>query len=328
MLDKIDHYIVSDNQFSDFCNKINPKLWEYCEHNLIKFLDLLQQRSDNQFRNDIESYYLKVSDELRIDNGQSLLQLQGQNIIAYFSPEICIAQYLQSYAGGLGVLAGDHIKSASDLKLPLVAVSIFYRKGFFKQKLSKSGTQNSVGIEIDPNEVGINPIINSKGEHEFVEIKVHKKILRVNLFQMKIGNIFVILLDSFNEINEDLKLITQTLYDGSREVRLLQEIILGIGGIRALYKLNIIPRIIHINEGHAAFALLEEMRKSNRKLLNDKINYIRTKSLFTTHTPVIHGNEEFDIELIKKYFESPEHKQLISIKKLLNIGQIKNNYSK
>lgn len=321
MLDKIDHYIASDNQFSDFCNKLNPKLWEYCDHNLIRFLDLLKQRSDNHSRNDIENYYFQLSDELNIDNAKSLLQLQGQNIIAYFSPEIGIAQYLQSYAGGLGVLAGDHIKSASDLKLPLVAVSIFYRKGFFKQKLSKSGTQNSVQIEIDPNDVGINPIINSKGEHEFVEINLPEKILRVYLFQMKIGNVFVILLDSFNEINEDLKLITQTLYDGSREIRLLQEIILGIGGIRALYKLNLIPEIIHINEGHAAFALLEEMRKSNRKLLNDKINYIRTKSLFTTHTPVIHGNEEFDLELISKYFTNSELSQTININKLLNIGK-------
>ncbi len=328
MIDKIDHYVASEHLFSDSCHKLNPKLWEYCEHNTIKFLHLIRQECENTKNHNIEQSFIQLSDILGIDPDLPFFHTRYKNSIAYLTPEIGIAQYMQFYAGGLGVLVGDHIKSASDMKLPLVAVSLLYRKGFFTQKLSKSGAQNSIQVDINPSDTGIYPIINSQTEHEFIEIKLPDNVLKVFLYQMRIGNVFVILLDTFNEINGDLKYITQTLYDADRETRLLQEIILGIGGIRALYKLNLIPKIIHINEGHAAFALLEEMRICQKKLIKDKIEHIRTKSLFTTHTPVIHGNEEFEADLIKKYFEYSEFAKLLNINKLLNLGLLDKSNTK
>ncbi|PKL85966.1 MAG: alpha-glucan phosphorylase [Ignavibacteriae bacterium HGW-Ignavibacteriae-1] len=320
-----DHYLSSLDSFGAIFRELDAKLWENINHNPSEFV-WRQSVSDDAFKQ-TESFkkFQNESEELKIQNHE--LSDISENVIAYFSPEIAINQSIPAYAGGLGILAGDHLKSASDMKIPMIGITLNYRYGYFKQKLSKSGVQIAEYAEILPEKHNIIPILDESGVHRFITIELPDCELKVMLYQIKFGNTFIILLDTDCDFNGNLRNITHHLYVGDRETRLLQEIVMGIGGMRALAELGIEPARIHINEGHAAFALLEKAKQliAHKGLnLTQALEQVKSESVFTTHTPIIHGNEEFKPQLIQKYFSGKLLPEMMHPNDFMKLGLIQN----
>ena len=229
----------------------------------------------------------------------------AQHIIVYFSPEFAIHNSLPIYAGGLGVLAGDYCKEASDLGLPMVGVGFMYPKGYFHQHISVDGWQEEIYEELNFNEAPVTQVLTMKGQPVNVEIPLDDRSVRVAIWQVNVGRVKLYLLDSNVEGNSpsDCQL-SACLYAGDRELRLQQEIFLGIGGVRILRVLGVEPSIWHANEGHAAFMMLERIRELVEKGMDfaQAANKVRAATVFTTHTPVPAGNNTFSLDLMEKYF--------------------------
>jgi starch phosphorylase len=219
--------------------------------------------------------------------------------VAYFSPEFGLSETLPQYSGGLGVLAGDHLKAASDLGVPLVAVGLLYAEGYFRQRLNADGMQEERYPTLDPHGLAITPT----GVQ--VDVDLAGDRARVNVWEVKVGRIRLYLLDTNVEGNsDDAASITDRLYGGDKEHRIRQEIVLGIGGVRALRALGHDPQVFHTNEGHAGFLSLERMRELVGTGLgfDDAIEAVRAGGVFTTHTPVPAGIDQFPVELMHRYF--------------------------
>lgn len=246
--------------------------------------------------------------------------------IAYFSPEFGINESFPNYSGGLGVLSGDHLKSASDLGIPLVGVGLLYQEGYFRQKLSHNGWQNEVYHYNDFFTMPLE-LIEENGEEVHVSVGLPDGRVYCRIWKLRLGTITLILLDSNIKKNsvEYHRLITNRLYGGDRETRMQQEMILGIGGMRALQALDLKPSVVHINEGHAAFALLERTRHFMKDYdLNFETASELTKAttVFTTHTPVPAGNETFVIDRIDRYFANYYPKLGISRDHFISLGKM------
>ena len=246
--------------------------------------------------------------------------------IAYFSLEFGFSQSMHQYAGGLGILAGDHLKSASDLGLPLIGMGLLYHEGSPHQKLNASGKQIDVFEHIPLHALPLKPVLDACGKPLMIEVAFPEGDAIVKIHEAKIGCISLFLLDTFHEENaHDVTLmhITDRLYFGDREHRLKQEILLGIGGMKALEAMKCKPNMIHINEGHSAFALTEyigqEMRASNQSFWQIKETNAH-RLLFTTHTPVSAGNEVFTNDLIRQYLINHCKDLSISMDEFLELG--------
>ncbi len=231
--------------------------------------------------------------------------LQDQ-LVAYFSAEYGIHESLPNYAGGLGVLAGDHCKTASDLGLPFVAVGLMYKHAYFDQYINEEGRQIEEYKELDLNELPIAPVLDDNGDAVLVSVPIIDREVFIKIWQVRVGRISLYLLDTNVEHNtEEDKNIIHSLYGGSRDTRIQQEIILGIGGLRALRKIGLNPTTFHMNEGHSAFLGLERLYE----LINDgmdfkpALEFVRSTTLFTTHTPIPAGNEAFEFEMMERYFK-------------------------
>ena len=181
--------------------------------------------------------------------------------VAYFSAEFGLHESLPVYSGGLGVLAGDHIKSASDLGIPLVGIGLFYGQGYFRQRLDKNGWQQEEYLQTDVSQMPMEPAIGTKGEPVTVQIETRSGSIRAKVWRLKVGRCALLLLDSNVEGNapEDREL-TSRLYGGDGRFRIRQELLLGVGGFRALKAMGITPSVLHLNEGHSGFAVLEAIR--------------------------------------------------------------------
>ena len=217
--------------------------------------------------------------------------------IAYFSPEFGISETLPQYSGGLGVLAGDHLKAASDLELPLVAVGLFYRDGFFHQSISGE-RQHEVYERMDPRSLGLEqlPVI--------VDITMDDRIVKARVWRADVGRTKLILLDTDLELNDEAgRRVSDRLYGGDREHRIRQELLMGVGGVRALRQLGFEPSVFHLNEGHAGFLALELLGEEvdRGRSLADAIDAVRPHIVFTTHTPVPAGIDRFSHELMQRY---------------------------
>jgi glycogen phosphorylase len=249
----------------------------------------------------------------RADDGQTPLDL-----VAYFSPEFGITESLPQYSGGLGVLAGDHLKASSDLGVPLIGVGLLYAEGYFHQALDGDGWQRERNERIDPDGLGIVP----------TGVEVHVDLagvdVTVRVWRVDVGRIALYLLDTNVPTNPpDAIAITDRLYGGDEQHRLRQEIILGIGGVRALRALGIHPQVFHTNEGHAGFLGLERIREwVDRGLsFNEAIEAVRAGSVFTTHTPVPAGIDQFPLELFTPYFIGFAEQCGVTIDELVALGQ-------
>ncbi|MDR0646654.1 MAG: alpha-glucan family phosphorylase, partial [Elusimicrobiota bacterium] len=227
--------------------------------------------------------------------------------IAYFSMEYGIGEGLPIYSGGLGMLSGDHIKSASDLGMPLIGVGLFYQKGYVKQVLNKDGWQGEDYPENDWAHLAVEAVSDKNGGNLIVEIPLEQEIVKAMIWRVPVGRTALYLLDTNLPDNAPQhRNITETLYGGDRENRIKQEIVLGIGGVKALKAMGINPSVYHINEGHSAFLLCEriiDIMKDKKISFEEAREIVWATSAFTTHTPVIAGNEYFDFALIRKYME-------------------------
>src|SRR5271157_1135985 len=223
--------------------------------------------------------------------------------VAYFSAEFGLHESLPVYSGGLGVLAGDHIKSASDLAIPLVGIGLFYGQGYFRQRLDRDGWQQEEYLETDVNQLPLEIAIGKNGRSVVVQIETRNGPIHAKVWRVKVGRCDLFLLDSDVEGNtpEDRKL-TSRLYGGDARARIRQELLLGVGGFRALKAMGITPGVLHLNEGHSGFAVLEAIRMRMQEEgigFDNAVPRVSREVIFTTHTPVPAGHDRFDGDLIE-----------------------------
>ena len=233
----------------------------------------------------------------------------GDVLVAYFSMEFGVDARLAIYSGGLGVLAGDHLKAAAELGVPLVAVGLFYRGGYFVQGVSDEGRQTERYQELDPEDLGL------AREPVEVEVDLGGELVNAAVWRYDVGSVPLYLLD--------VPWVTDALYSGNREHRIRQELLLGVGGVRALLALGITPSVYHVNEGHSAFLAIERARVlvEAGASTDDALEEIRRTTVFTTHTPVPAGNEVFGDELVLRYVGDLARSAGISDDRLLDLGR-------
>jgi starch phosphorylase len=233
----------------------------------------------------------------------------GDVLVAYFSMEFGVDARLAIYSGGLGVLAGDHLKAASELGVPLVAVGLFYRGGYFVQSVSDEGRQTEHYQELDPEELGL------VREAVDIEVDLGGELVNVAVCRYDVGSVPLYLLD--------VPWVTDALYSGNREHRIRQELLLGVGGVRALHALGIHPTVYHVNEGHSAFLAIERARTHVEAgaTTDDALDEVRRTTVFTTHTPVPAGNEVFGDDLVLRYVGDLARSAGISDDRLLDLGR-------
>lgn len=245
--------------------------------------------------------------------------------VAYFSAEFGLHVSIPEYSGGLGVLAGDHIKSASDLGIPLVGIGLFYGQGYFRQRLDRSGWQQEEYIATDVSQMPMDQAIGTNGEPIVVQIETRSGPIRAKVWRMAVGRCSLLLLDTNVEGNapEDREL-TSRLYGGDGRIRIRQELLLGVGGFRALKALGITPGVLHLNEGHSGFAVLEAVRTRMQDEglgFDDASLRVSREVVFTTHTPVPAGHDRFDSDLIEEHLGPLSDQLGISHERLMALGQ-------
>ncbi|MCS7463521.1 alpha-glucan family phosphorylase [Paenibacillus doosanensis] len=237
--------------------------------------------------------------------------------IAYFSAEFGFHESLPIYSGGLGILAGDHCKSASDLGIPLTGIGLLYKKGYFNQKINTAGSQQAEDVVYDFTKLPLLPVLTDQGERLAVQVNLGDRIVTLHIWQVLVGRNSVYLLDADIEGNSPWdRELTGQLYGGNQDIRIAQEVLLGVGGVKALRALNLPTAVYHINEGHAAFQAIERIREQleNGVPFHVAVEIIRASSVFTTHTPVPAGHDAFPIPMVEYYFSTlfsrwKEHKQ-------------------
>ncbi|MFI4910030.1 MAG: alpha-glucan family phosphorylase [Sedimentisphaeraceae bacterium JB056] len=244
--------------------------------------------------------------------------------IGYFSLEYGIHEALCLYSGGLGILAGDHLKSASDMNLPLVGVGLLYRQGYFRQSISDNGWQNEIYSENNIDEMPLKRACGPDGKEITFYLRLLDQQVKVIVWRMEVGNVPLLLLDTeLPENNEEMRRVTWRLYGGDRKMRLHQELLLGVGGFQALVAAGCDPSVCHINEGHAAFlsmARLSHIMKTQNIDIESALEMVWRTNIFTTHTPVPAGNEVFDMNLLKPHIEAIKNDLGIDVDRILKWG--------
>ncbi|MFW5784121.1 MAG: alpha-glucan family phosphorylase, partial [Spirochaetota bacterium] len=291
--------------------RLDYELWLESHQNPARLLGMVGQARYEELAND-DSYLAalkRVYEKfLQYRNGETWYQEPSRDVVAYFSMEYGLDVSLPIYSGGLGILSGDHLKTSSDLGLPLVAVGLLYRQGYFQQYLNADGYQQENYPENDWYNMPVSICREESGAPVKISVQIGESVVVAQIWEVKVGRTSLYLLDTNIADNaEPLRGITSTLYGGTKETRIQQEILLGIGGIRALRALGHSAAVAHMNEGHSAFLAIERIRElvRERKLtVAEAIQAIRPTSIFTTHTPVPAGNERFTPELMQKYFHS------------------------
>src|SRR5450759_4531636 len=283
-------------------SQIDKALWDRVNHNPVAFLHKVDRPRLNAMTND--RYYLEYYDRvLRSFDAYSKSEdtwfrhtypnLSGKQI-AYFSFEFGLHESIPVYAGGLGVLAGDHLKEASDLGLPLVAIGFIYNQGYFVQRITEDGWQETRNAVFDFDQMPVIPLTNDDGTPVTISIELPGRNVAARIWQVQVGRVSLYLLDSNLDQNSPAdRQLTARLYSNDLEIRISQEILLGMGGVRALRQLGFSPDVWHMNEGHSAFLSLERVLEyMNAGLTYAQATEMVTKSdVFTTHTPVPAGND-------------------------------------
>lgn len=296
--------------------RLDRSLWEKVYHNPIKLLGAIPQEKlkeaaqDDGYLAHLNRVYEQFRHHLDEPGWFAKQHAQDQSLtVAYFSAEFGLHESLPIYSGGLGVLAGDHLKSASEIGLPLTGVGLLYRNGYFEQYLTADGWQQERYPELDFYQLAIEPQKKADGSDLMVQVEMPESLVHVRVWKAQVGRIPLVLLDTNVSDNSPAdREITSRLYGGGSEMRIRQEIVLGIGGVRALDALGLDTRIFHMNEGHSAFLALERIRKilaTNDKLTFDEARqYVMSTNVFTTHTPVPAGIDMFPPELVARYFRN------------------------
>ncbi len=294
---------------------LDPKLWEETGNNPVKMLETVQperlkEASDNEgYKGLYRKIFEKFDQYMRDRNGKTEFDpIKWSAPVVYFSPEFGIHESLPIYSGGLGVLAGDLLKAASDLKVPMMGVGLLYKSGYFHQRIDKDGWQIADYPENDFSNMPVQIVRDDRGNDVQIALELPGRTLFANIWEVKVGRVTLYLLDTDVQRNtvQDRK-ITARLYADDPRVRIEQEILLGMGGVKLLKKIGVKPCVYHINEGHSAFLIFELI---NKYILDEGLSFDEAKeaargcTVFTTHTPVEAGNERFSKELVEYYFSS------------------------
>ena len=315
--------------------QVDEKLWTAAKRNPKWFLGSVPQKrfeelsKDENFVQQVnkvkESYYNYKNNPHTWYNDHK--HENGQLLTAYFSMEYGIGEGLPIYSGGLGMLAGDHIKSASDLGMPIIGVGLFYKQGYVQQVLNREGWQNEEYPDNDWAHMPVERVQDKDGKDIVVDIPLGGENIKACIWRVPVGRTSLYLLDTnLQENTPAQRAITEKLYGGNREDRIRQEVVLGIGGVKALTAMGIKPTVYHINEGHSAFLLFQriiDFMQNENLTFGQACERVWASSVFTTHTPVIAGNEHFDPVLVRKYMQFYADQMHISWDEFLAIGKEK-----
>jgi starch phosphorylase len=313
---------------------LDPHLWRQVDHNPVTFLNRIspeqieQRASELVIHSRINHAFRRLNEYLA--KTQTWGNVHCGNLcsrpVAYFSAEFGLHESLPIYSGGLGILAGDHLKSASDLGVPLIGVGLLYHQGYFMQRLTKEGWQEEEYVDLDIHQLPFEMLKQSDGQPLIIRVDTREGFIQAGVWQLQVGRVQLLLLDSNVEGNtEEDRMLTSRLYGGNDRTRIRQELLLGIGGARALQALNVFPGVLHLNEGHSAFAILEEVR---RIMEEDNIPFERARrrvslyTVFTTHTPVPAGHDRFSAELVEEHLGVFQEKLGLSHEALMALGRV------
>ena len=297
----------------DLFKQFDRQLWTTTRHNPVRMLieappdHIRQLFTDPIFLRDFDAVMMELNKDTKNGN---LWYTQtypdfSTHTIAYFSAEFGLHTSLPIYSGGLGVLSGDHTKEASDLGLPFVAIGFLYEQGYFRQRLDPSGWQEAIYPPLNLDEVALRPVLCNDNTCRTIPLTIENRDIHLQVWEARVGHASLYLMDANVEQNAPWdRQLTARLYGGDREMRIQQEILLGIGGVQILRALGIKPRVWHINEGHSAFMALERAREYVQKgmTFEQAKTHVQAGTIFTTHTPVSAGHDVFDFGLIDKYF--------------------------
>ena len=322
-----------NTEFLKLFKEIDIDLWENVDKNPTKFLKLVEQ--DKLERLEKNPAFLKKYDKV-VENFDAYMNSnntwfeknypnnKSRDLFAYFSAEYGLDEILPIYSGGLGILSGDHLKSASDLGLPFVAVGLLYKNGYFHQRINGEGVQETEYHSIDIETLPILPVKTEDDKDLKITVEFMGTEVYLKVWQINVGRIKLFLLDSdLKENKPEFRDTTLRLYGGDKEMRIRQEIVLGIGGVRLLKQMGFKPTVYHMNEGHSAFATLELIRNTiEEKELSFTMarDIVSAQTVFTTHTPVPAGNDIFEIALVEKYFKNYYSKLNLAREEFLRLG--------
>lgn len=314
---------------------LDPETWEECEHNPKQLLArtssyrLAQAATDPLYLDRVERINQRFTKYLEHGPVWSdpERKITRDHPVAYFCAEYGVHNSLPLYSGGLGILAGDHLKSASDLGMPLIAVGLLYRYGYFRQRLRNDGWQEEHYGETHPAELPIHLVRESDGTPLRIEVVIRDRGVLAQIWRADVGRVALYLLDTNIPDNAETdRWVTGHLYGGDRETRIVQEMLLGIGGVRLLQKLGVTPHVFHLNEGHSAFLTVElthQLIQSESLTFETAATRVKERCVFTTHTPVAAGNDEFDVTLVMRVFDQAYISELgLTQKEFLGLGKI------
>ncbi len=312
---------------------LDSEIWEECEHNPRQLLAktsayrLAEAATDPVYLERVRRIALSFQSYMTAPAQLQQTAISAEHPVAYFCAEFGIHTSLPLYSGGLGILAGDHLKSASDLGLPLVAVGLLYRYGYFRQRLRNDGWQEEHYGETFPNDLPIHQVKSADNTPLRIEVQIRERKVLAQVWRADVGRVTLYLLDTnIPENVETDRWVTGHLYGGDRETRIVQEMLLGIGGVRLLRKLGITPHVFHLNEGHSAFLTLElarEIVQTQPQPFAKAMETVRSQCVFTTHTPVAAGNDEFDPALVTRAFGPGYFKELgLAEDEFLGLGRV------
>ena len=314
--------------------EIDPPLWSELAHNPILLLrayppDKLEARArDEVLHSRINWAYRRWQEYMQSHQtwGDTHAGVLGHRPAAYFSAEFGLHESLRVYSGGLGVLAGDHLKSASDLGVPLVAVGLFYHEGYFSQQIDEKGWQGEEYTTVDPGTLPLQECQMEDGQQVVISVETRHGSIFAKVWKLDVGRVELYLLDTNIDRNsEDDRKLTARLYGGDQRTRIRQEIMLGVGGVRALTAMGIKPRVIHLNEGHSAFAPLEIIRmrmKHDGLTFDDALRDTAASGVFTTHTPVPAGHDRFDGGLIDEHIGPLAEELGLNHEGIMGLGRV------
>src|SRR5207247_6336822 len=292
--------------------RLDSQLWRATAHNPVRMLWTIPRERLEAAADDLQFLELYDAAIAGLDDARAARNTWWANVfpqfagrsIAYFSAEFALHQSLPIYAGGLGVLAGDHCKEASDLGVPLLGVGFMYPQGYFHQRISPEGWQEESYERLNWADAPIEPAITAEGKPCVTAVPLGDRSVLVAVWRVRVGRVKLYLLDTDLEENAPWdRELSARLYGGDRETRIQQEIILGIGGVRALKSLGSDPGVFHLNEGHAAFVILQRIRDlvEHGSTFEQALEEVRGSTIFTTHTPVPAGHDQFPFQLVEKH---------------------------
>lgn len=313
--------------------RIDLDLWRKVNHNPAAFLadvadDRIEaQAADPEYRDRLDRACRSLREELRGDRlwASRHAPTLALRPVAYFSAEFGLHESLPIYSGGLGILAGDHLKSCSDLGVPIWGVSILYRQGYFTQRIDAQGDQQEIYSDLDLKRVPLEPALDARGQPILIQMPTASGVFPIDLWRARVGRSHLVLLDgSRDPAAAHRDVFSARLYGGDLRTRLLQELILGVGGYRALLALGIRPGVLHLNEGHSAFAALEAIAQTMEEegmAFDLAAETVKARTVFTTHTPVPAGFDRFPLDLVEEHLRPLRERLGLSRDDFLALGR-------